>query len=145
MKILYILPFLFASACSVQQEIQSSKMDIENMKATAEIYINNMPTMGDPPSPYAIITLTKGEDTLKHDWSLSSFTLMDDEGTVLQQLINQAISVEYTRKLKTSQAITVRELTSPLPTQVSIRINIINENGLVHELEIDHIAPMYLE
>jgi hypothetical protein len=145
MRTLYLIPFLFALACAVQQEIQPSKTDIENMTASAEIYVNNMPTMGDPPSPYAVITLTADGDTLQNNWDLSRFTLLNTEGEILQQLSHETITVEYTRKLKTRQAIIIRELTSPLPPEISIRINIINENGRVHELEIEHVYPIYLE
>ena len=104
-----------------------------------------MPTIGDPPSPYAVITLTAEGDTLKHNWDLSSFTMMDDEGEIIQQLNEEEVTVEYTRTLSTRQAIIVRELVTTLPQQLTIRINIINENGVVHELEIQNISPIYLE
>ena len=145
MRTLYLIPFLFALACGIQQEIQPANSGIHKMKASAEVYINNMPTIGDPPSPYAVITLTAEGDTLKHNWDLSSFTMMDDEGEIIQQLNEEEVTVEYTRTLSTRQAIIVRELVTTLPQQLTIRINIINENGVVHELEIQNINPIYLE
>ena len=37
MRTLYLIPFLFALACGIQQEIQPANSGIHKMKASAEV------------------------------------------------------------------------------------------------------------
>ncbi len=143
MKYTYLLLIFVLFACATGKNKKTTTM--QNLTVEVDIIKNQMPTTDGKSNNYAIVKLHAGGDTLQENWSLSEFTLMDENKAVLHQINGDNIDTSNSHKSDLGMNVNVRDLPADIPTTVLVRVDFVSDSKDELSFETDPIQPMVVQ
>ncbi len=143
MKYTYLLLVFVLFSCATGKDKKTTTM--QNLTVEVDIVKNQMPTTDGKSNNYAIVKLHAGGDTLQENWSLSQFTLMNENKDVLHQINGQNIDSSNSHKSALGMNINVRDLPADIPATVLVRVIFLSDSKNEFSFETDPIQPMVVQ
>lgn len=117
----------------------------ENIGASIEVIVNNMPTTDVGSKNYAIVTFSANGDTLAANWKLVDFTLLSLDKTSLFTAGQNELKTEFSGKGNLQVMTNVRNLPGKMPNQVIVQVNFVSDQKTEFFMESDPITPTVVQ